>query len=221
MPVDVDQLYRETLGLAEGRRAEEHGDDVLDLASGGELWREEPVDFETFCYSREHLGLGELFPLQLAAVYTLVGRDPKRMFEHVDRQAADELARRYQIAALLWGKGSGKDYLCSILVLYLVYVLLCLRNPQAYLELAAGENIDVVNVAYNADQAKKVFFAKFKQRMYRWKWLRRNFDVVEGGRRKWAANAGCRRSRSTTRTSSSRARSAALAATQRTRATRA
>jgi hypothetical protein len=67
-------------------------------------------------------------------------------------------------------------------VLYLVYVLLCLRNPQAFFELAPGENIDVVNVAYSADQAKKVFFAKFKQRLYRWKWLRQNFDVHEGGR---------------------------------------
>jgi hypothetical protein len=77
-----------------------------------------------------------------------------------------------------------------VLVLYLVYVLLCLRNPQAFFELAPGENIDVVNVAYSADQAKKVFFAKFKQRLYRWKWLRVNFDVHEGGVRKWKQNVG-------------------------------
>jgi hypothetical protein len=185
-----DQLLAETIGLVEEAASEAHGDEVLDLAAGGELWREEPVMFETFCYSREHLGLPRLFPLQLNAVYTLIGRDPKRLFEHVDPDTADELSRRFQIAALLWGKGSGKDYLCSVLVLYLVYVLLCLRNPQAYFELAPGENIDVVNVAYSADQAKKVFFAKFKQRLYRWTWLRENFDVIEGGRRKWQRNVG-------------------------------
>jgi hypothetical protein len=49
--IDVDQLFDQTLGLAEEAAAEEHGDEVLDLASGGEIWREEPVDFETFCYS--------------------------------------------------------------------------------------------------------------------------------------------------------------------------
>ena len=86
-------------------------------------------------------------------------------------------------AVLLWGKGSGKDYLCSILVCYLVYVLLCLRDPQKYLRLAPGEPIDLINVAYNADQAKRVFFEKLKQRIKRWEWLRQNYNVIEAGRR--------------------------------------
>lgn len=99
-------------------------------------------------------------------------------------------ARAYQLAVLLWGKGSGKDYLCSVIVAYLVYIVLCLRDPQGYLELAPGENIDIVNVAYNADQAKKVFFAKFKERLLRWQWLKENFDVHEAGRRKHPDNKG-------------------------------
>jgi hypothetical protein len=103
---------------------------------------------------------------------------------------ADWDGRLYQVAVLLWGKGSGKDYLSSIIVTYLVYVLLCLRDPQSYLELAPGENIDVVNVAYNADQAKRVFFSKLKARVERWKWLTDNFNVIESGRRKNAYIAG-------------------------------
>jgi len=94
-----------------------------------------------------------------------------------------QVARLYQTAVLLWGKGSGKDYLCSILVCYLVYVLLCLRDPQVYLRLAPGEPIDLVNVAYNADQAKNVFFEKLKQRVKPWQWLRENYNLVEAGRR--------------------------------------
>jgi hypothetical protein len=186
----ASQLFSELVGAAEEAAADAHGEEVLDLAAGGQVWRHDPVDFEAFCYAPEHLNLPRLFPRQLNAVYALIGRDPKRVFEHVDQQAEDETARRYQLAVLLWGKGSGKDYLCSVLVLYLVYVLLCLQNPQAYFELAPGENIDVVNVAYSADQAKKVFFAKFKQRLYRWRWLRENFDAIEGGRRKWKSNVG-------------------------------
>lgn len=103
---------------------------------------------------------------------------------------ADWDGRLYQVAVLLWGKGSGKDYLSSIIVTYLVYVLLCLRDPQSYLELAPGENIDIVNVAYNADQAKRVFFSKLKARVERWKWLTDNFNVVESGRRKNVHVAG-------------------------------
>lgn len=102
----------------------------------------------------------------------------------------DAGARAYQLAVLLWGKGSGKDYLCSIIVTYLVHVLLCLRDPQEYLELAPGENIDILNVAYNADQAQKVFFAKFKERLLRWSWLKKHYDVHEAGRRKWKDNQG-------------------------------
>lgn len=167
--------------------AEAHGEDTLNQVGEGD-WREHPVDFDTFVLSREHLFLPPLFDRQRAAVIALLGADPTRIFEAPD--PAREAARQYQLAVLLWGKGSGKDYLCSIVVAYLVYVLLCLRDPQGYFGLGPGENLDVLNVAYNADQAKKVFFSKFKERLYRWRWLRENFDVHEGGRRKWARNKG-------------------------------
>ena len=177
----------ELVAASEVAIAEAHGEDLLNQIGEGD-WREEPVDFDTFVLSREHLFLPPLFPRQRAAVLALIGEDPKRVFEAPD--PAREAARKYQLAVLLWGKGSGKDYLCSIVVAYLVYVLLCLRDPQGYFGLGPGENLDVLNVAYNADQAKRVFFAKFKERLYRWRWLRENFDVHEGGRRKWQSNAG-------------------------------
>jgi hypothetical protein len=128
----------------------------------------------------------------------LAARVKKRFRAEKLEVAADELRQRtaqravreYQIAVLLWGKGSGKDYLSSIVVCYLLHVLLCLRDPQAYFGLAPGEPIDIVNVAYNADQAKRVFFEKLKQRMFRWKWLRARCDVFEAGRRKWPDTAG-------------------------------
>lgn len=184
---DVDELLAQTVTAAERAATEAHGEDLLlDVGEGD--WRETPVSFDEFTEAKEHLGLPPLFPRQKAAVKALLGADPERIFEAPD--PAREAARQYQLAVLLWGKGSGKDYLCSIVVAYLVYVLLCLRNPQAYFGLGPGENLDVVNVAYNADQAKKVFFEKFKQRLFRWRWLRENFDVHEAGRRKWARNAG-------------------------------
>jgi hypothetical protein len=86
------------------------------------------------------------------------------------------------IAVLLWGKGSGKDYLTSILQLYCIYVILCLRDPQEYFGQAPGEPLDVVNVAYNANQAKNVYFTKFLERLKRCGWFKRHFDLVQSGR---------------------------------------
>jgi hypothetical protein len=156
--------------------------DVI-IGVGKSVWREIPVGFDEFVTSRKHLGLGSLYPRQRAAVIKLIGTDPLRIFEDPYNLQPDQVARLYQQAVLLWGKGSGKDYLCSILVLYLVYILLCLRDPQEYLRLAPGEPIDIVNVAYNADQAKRVFFAKLKARIWRWQWLRENYNILEAGRR--------------------------------------
>lgn len=147
-----------------------------------EIWLEQPVDFDTFVESAEHLGLPSLYDRQREFVRTIIGDDPKEIFE--DPFSGEEKWRRaYQLAVALWGKGAGKDYLCSIIVCYLIHVLLCLRDPQEYLELAPGEPIDIVNVAYNSDQAKKVFFAKLKARIERWAWLNERFNVSVAGRR--------------------------------------
>jgi hypothetical protein len=145
-------------------------------------WREDPADFDTFVRSPDHLGLPALFVRQRAFVKAVLGDDPKHVFDD-PLTAPDEYKRAYQMAIALWGKGSGKDYLCSIIVCYLIHILLCLRDPQGYFELAPGEAIDIVNVAYNADQAKEVFFSKIKARIERWKWLSDKYNIVEGGRR--------------------------------------
>jgi hypothetical protein len=182
---DPTAAFTDLTTQAERAYVDEHGE--LEETGEGD-WREIPVAFDVFVESRDHLHLPPVFELQREAVVGLLGADPTRIFEAPD--PAREAARQYQLAVLLWGKGSGKDYLCSIIVAYLVYVLLCLRDPAKYFELAPGEYLDIVNVAYNADQAKKVFFAKFKERLYRWRWLKQNFDVHEAGRRKWSANKG-------------------------------
>lgn len=145
-------------------------------------WASSPMDFDTFVTSPLHLSLPPLFARQREFVRTILGDDPTLVFE--DPFVADSTAKRaYQLATALWGKGSGKDYVCSIVVCYLIYILLCLRDPQEYLELAPGEAIDIVNVAYNADQAKKVFFAKLKARIERWAWLSERYNVTIAGRR--------------------------------------
>ncbi len=146
------------------------------------IWAEEPADFDTFVTSPLHLSLPPLYPRQREFVREVLGDDPTLVFED-PFEDPDSIKRAYQLAVGLWGKGSGKDYVCSIIVCYLIHILLCLRDPQDYLDLAPGEAIDVVNVAYNADQAKRVFFAKLKARIERWAWLSERYNVSVAGRR--------------------------------------
>ena len=53
---------------------------------------------------------------------------------------------------------SGKNETTSVIVCYVVYKLLCLKDPAKYYGKPSGNAIDIINVAINADQAKRNFF---------------------------------------------------------------
>jgi hypothetical protein len=75
------------------------------------------------------------------------------------------------------GKGSGKDHTSTIGCAYLVYKLLCLKDPARYFGKPPGDAIDIINVAINAQQAKNVFFKNFKQKIGRSLWFAGKFDA--------------------------------------------
>jgi len=56
---------------------------------------------------------------------------------------------------------SGKDFLCSRILIYCAYWMMCLRNPQQHFGIADNENIDLVNVSVSSTHAKDIFFYKF------------------------------------------------------------
>lgn len=62
-------------------------------------------------------------------------------------------------ANLLWGIGSGKSFIASIIGLMFVHYLLCLKNPHRHYNLASDKAIVVVNMGTTATQAKNVIFA--------------------------------------------------------------
>jgi len=76
-------------------------------------------------------------------------------------QNSSMLSDKFTEFVLAWGKGSGKDLTIACLLCYMIYWLCCLNDPQETLGIKSGEPIDVVNVAFDGDQAKSVFFEKF------------------------------------------------------------
>jgi hypothetical protein len=76
-----------------------------------------------------------------------------------------DLSEIYNEFVLAWGKGSGKDLTIANLLCYICYWLCCLNDPQETLGIKSGEPIDIVNVSFDADQAKSVFFEKFARKI--------------------------------------------------------
>lgn len=136
----------------------------------GEEFEERPVDIEEFIQGATYLNLSEGGDIQLShyqlelvghmsqiyredTLISLYGQaEGERRFKETTREITMQL-----------GKGSGKDFTSTIAVAYVVYLLLCLKNPAPYYGKPKGNSIDIINVAINADQAQRVFFNNLLQ----------------------------------------------------------
>ena len=139
----------------------------------GDEFEEKPVDLRTFVTSPDYLGLPPLSENQYTLIEkssqiykesTLIKLYGEELGKHVFNQTCVEV-----IAQL--GKGSGKDYSSTISVAYIVYLLLCLKDPAAYYGKPPKDAIDILNIAINAQQANNVFFKGFKMRIENSPWF--------------------------------------------------
>ena len=78
---------------------------------------------------------------------------------------------KYEEALYIAGIGSGKSYVGSMAIVYIIYRLLCLRNPQEYFHMAKGTKIAFINISKSFNQAKDVVFGEIKNRMDNNKWF--------------------------------------------------
>lgn len=153
--------------------------DIVDhLLAGGKTWQTDfwtrPLTIEEFCSSPDHLKNVRLSERQLKLLIDFLGPDPVMIF--------DKHSTRPNLCVACWGKGAGKNMTTTILQQYLLYVLLCMRDPLAYFGFPLGESIDMLNVASSASQATKNFFNKFSRRIKSWTWLKTNFAIVQHGK---------------------------------------
>jgi hypothetical protein len=81
----------------------------------------------------------------------------------------------YTEAVFCQAIGSGKSFASSIIIAYLVYRLLCLKDPQGYLGMARGSCIYFLNMSIRAEQSKKVVFGEVKSRIDNSPWFQRHY----------------------------------------------
>ena len=141
---------------------------------------EKPVDAKTFVESPEYLGQPPLSKIQYEIVEAMSQIYRKEDLEEL--YGAVEGARYYtkytkNEIILQLGKGSGKDFVSTVACAYTVYKLLCLKDPAVYYGKPAGDAIDIINVAINAQQAKNVFFKGFKSKIERSPWFAGKYNA--------------------------------------------
>ncbi len=131
-------------------------------------FNEEPVDAKTFVEGENYLAQPPLSSIQYDVVEGM-----SQIYKKEDLQALmgfEEGARYYNKFTkneiiLQLGKGSGKDFTSTVAVSYIVYKLLCLKDPARYYGKPSGDAIDIINIAINAQQAKNVFLRALRPRL--------------------------------------------------------
>ncbi len=156
--------------------------DFINLASSqtntDSLWREEPVDFYTFITSTDFLN-EEVYPGKQEEFVEKVNQILWYKFSGDEKLCPEEL-RRVTEMVVLFGKGSGKDFLVSFVLAYICYLLCCMSDPHGYFGFGKDEPIDIINIALNANQATGVFFKKLKARFQNCGWFKRvNYNPSE------------------------------------------
>lgn len=154
-------------------------DDFLQALDGDEF-DEIPVSIEEFTTSDRYLSLPPLSEYQYQCIKAMTQIYKKDTLVTVFGEE-DGLKRYKQTCnevILQLGKGSGKDYMSTVAVAYLVYLLLCLKDPAKYYGKPPGDAIDIINIAINADQAKNVFFKGFRKRIEDSPWFQGKYSVT-------------------------------------------
>lgn len=121
-------------------------------------YEQDPVGITKFVTEPAYLNLGgEVYPRILEVL--------KEVFED-----------GYTEAALCWGIGAGKSYTASLAIIYMLYRTLCLRSPQKHFGLGQDSTITFMNVAPNADQARRVVFHEILGKISRSPWFKKHHE---------------------------------------------
>ena len=142
-------------------------------------FEETPVDLDTFLHTPLFLDQPELSQIQRDLVEAMSQiYKQEDLIRFMGEKEGKEHFKKYTKAEVLLqlGKGSGKDHTSTIGCAYLVYKLMCLKDPAKYFGKPPGDAIDIINVAVNAQQAKNVFFKGFKNKIARSPWFAGKYD---------------------------------------------
>jgi hypothetical protein len=162
-------------------------DDFIEVLKDS-VFEEKPVDVKTFVEGDAYLGQPPLSDIQYDIVEAMSQIYKKEDVVTLMGSFGETYYKKYTKNEIILqlGKGSGKDFTSTVAVAYIVYKLLCLKDPARYYGKPSGDAIDIINIAINAQQAKNVFFKGFKTKIENSPWFAGKFyskmDSIEFNR---------------------------------------
>lgn len=147
-------------------------------------FEERPVELEEFLYGEDYLNLkktplSENQLIMVKAITQILKRDTLHAL-YGPVEGDKRWKQTYNEAIFMLGKGSGKDFCSTIACAYIVYILLCLRDPADYFGLPTGEKIALLNIAINAQQANNVFFSQLTRTIENCAWFEGRYERKAG-----------------------------------------
>lgn len=125
-------------------------------------YEERPVDIETFVNSESYLNAKD-------ECWDSIKGDLKGLFKGYDDPYMEWL---FNEAAFDEGIGAGKSYKASVIITYLIYRILILKEPQKFLHLARNSGIYFINMSVRSEQAKKIVFGEIVSRVNNSPWFK-------------------------------------------------
>lgn len=152
--------------------------DALGALSGAE-WEEVPVEIEEFVTSKDFLDLPPLseYQYQIVRASSQIYRLETLTALYGELSGTERYRQTCNEVVLQLGKGSGKDFTSTVACCYIVYLLLCLKDPARYYGKPRGDAIDILNIAINSDQAKNVFFKGIKEKITSSPWFYGKYEI--------------------------------------------
>ena len=123
-----------------------------------------PVDIETFLHDKNYLGNGLIDSEGRFTVFPYWIETLKKIFP-------DNLTTRYNTLVLTGSIGIGKSFFAVLCMLYLLYRMLCLKDPYIYYGLQPIDKITFSFINVTIDAAKGVAWDKIQQLLQSSPWF--------------------------------------------------
>ncbi len=143
-----------------------------DTINNEHYWEEEIVLFKEFVESKDFCNHPPLSEIQYKELERFLGKNPKLIFS---------FENKYRECVMLWGKGSGKGTCVSLAILYLTYILLCIKSPHKYFKIAETDPLHIVVVAQSLQQAGRLY-NRIVNRLLNCAWFKNKYNIFYQGK---------------------------------------